>query len=302
LISDHKISVVIPSLADASRAKFLDRSIESVLGQTGVCALPIVVVNGGRHDPLVLESLMRRTDIRCVHFSHGGLPEARLKGRDSVDAPFFANLDDDDVLLPDSLATRLRPMLLDEQLDVVISNGYRESPDGRRITDPNIDRFQSDPLDGLMEVCWLNESGGLFRTQSIGREFFMNLPSVVEWTYIAFQLAQSRKILFLDIPTFIKHDTPDSLSKSIRYEMQHPYVLRDMLRWQMPPAIRAKLKRKYIAALHQTSVTLLERGDFPTAWRYHFESLLRIGGQQYLPFTRHILQQQLAGLAKQKSG
>ena len=293
-----KISVIIPSLADTARAKLLDRAIDSVLNQEGVTAIPIVVVNGGRHDPSVLEALTRRSDIRCVHFSSGGLPEARLRGRESVDTPFFAYLDDDDELLPNSVATRLRPMLMDEQIDVVVSNGFRDSPNGRVITDPNIERFQSNPLQGLMEVNWLNESGGLYRTRSIGREFFANLPAVVEWTCIAFQLSQSRKIHFLDVQTFIKHDTAQSLSKSKDYHLQHPYVLRDMLRWQMPAAIRTKLKKKYIAALHQTSERLCEMGDLRSAWRYHLQSLCHVSGQRYLGYTRHVVWKHLLRLAK----
>ena len=287
------ISVIIPSLANSSRAALLERAIGSVLSQEGVRAIPIVVVNGGRHDPVLLDSLKRRTDIRCVHFSYGGLPEARLRGRISVDTPFFANLDDDDELLPNSLVTRLRPMQQDEKIDVVVSNGFRDMGNGRSITDPKINRFQTNPLDGLMEACWLNESGGLFRTETIGREFFENLPPVVEWTYIAFQLAQSRNIHFMDVQTFIKHDTPQSLSKSKEYHLQHPYVLRDMLQRPMPDAIRAKLTQKHVAALHLTSTILLEMGDFRTAWRFHLQSLGHRGGLQYLLYTRHILWQQL---------
>ena len=287
-----RISVIIPSLGDAARAKSLDRAIESVLAQNGVNSIPIVVVNGNRHDPAVLESLLHRTDIRCEHLPFAGLPEARLRGREVVDTPFFAFLDDDDELLPQSLSTRLYPMHLDEEIDVVISNGFRDSPSGRVITDPIIDRFQANPLEGLMETNWLSENGGLYRTRSIGIEFFANLPPVVEWTYIAFQLAQLRNIYFIDVPTFVKHDTLGSLSKSKYYSLQHPYVLRDMLRWRMPEAVRFKLKQKYISALHQTSETLLEMRDFRSAWRYHLESLRYVNGLQFLGYTRHIVQKQ----------
>lgn len=290
--------MIIPTLADTARANLLHRAIESVLSQEAVCAVPIIVVNGDCCDPAVLASLINRADVRCFDLSHRSLPEARLKGRELVDAPFFAYLDDDDVLLPNSIATRLRPMLTDEKIDVVVSNGYRDSQDGRELTDPDIGRFQSDPLDGLMETCWLNANGGLFRTKSVGREFFVDLPPVVEWTYIAFRLSQARRILFLNRPTFVQNVTPRSLYSSKEFLLRHPYVLRGMLSWKMPSIVRAKLKRKYVAALHQTSELLCDRGDLRTAWRYHLESICHISGQRYLGYTRHIVWKSLLQLAK----
>jgi len=301
LSDKEKISVIIPSLADGARAKLLDRAIESVLSQQEVNAVPIVVVNGNRSDPAVLASMNRRASVRCIDFSGHSLPEARLRGRELVDTPFFAYLDDDDELLPNSIATRLLPMLADEQIDAVVSNGFRDSPSGREITDPNIIRFQSDPLDGLMEVCWLNANGGLFRTKSIGREFFVDLPPVVEWTHIAFKLSQSRNILFLNEPTFVQHVTPRSLYSSREFLVRHPYVLRDMLGWKMPRNIRNKLKQKYIAALHQTSELLCEMGDLRSAWRYHLKSLCHLRGQRYLGYTRHLLRRQLAELGRART-
>src|SRR5690242_3507174 len=78
-MKDLSVSVVIPSLAEASRADLIHRAIDSVLAQDDVCAVPIVVVNGGRDDSAVLDSIKRGRDVRCIHFSYGGLPEARLK-------------------------------------------------------------------------------------------------------------------------------------------------------------------------------------------------------------------------------
>lgn len=291
--SNVQVSVIIASLADAQRADSLDRAIASVLAQQGVHALPIVVVNGGRHDPDVLESLKRRQDIKCVHFSYGGLPEARLKGRQAVQTPFFAYLDDDDVLLPDSLELRLKPMLADHTVDIVVSNGFYARASGSiEITEPNIERFQHDPLRGLIEVNWLNESGGLFRTATIGEEFFQNLPPVVEWTYIAFQLAQCREIQFMDAQTFTKHDTPLSLSKSRQYILEEPSVLLRMVALPLPSDVRRSLERKYIGSLHNVSCWFLQRREFRSAWAYHLKSLRSPAGWRYFSYTRHIMWQQ----------
>lgn len=293
-----KISVIIPSLADAARAKVLKRAIGSVLDQERVSAAPIVVVNGGRHDPAVIEWLRSQPGVRLVQFSYGGLPEARLVGREAVDSEFFATLDDDDVFLPHALATRLAPMLADCSIDVVVTNGYRDMLGRRQITDQDILRFQSNPLEGLMETNWLNESAGLFRARSVGREFFTNLPPVVEWTCIAFKLAQSRNIRFLGIPTFVKYVSPGSLSHSVRYTLEHPNVLRGMLDWDMSREVRGLLKRKYVKALHQTSVKMLKRRDYSAAWRYHLKSLMHIQGQRYLGYTRHIVSRHVAAFTE----
>jgi glycosyltransferase involved in cell wall biosynthesis len=301
-MSNHiDISVIIPSRADSSRATLIDRAIESVLGQNGVRITPIVVVNGHHYDLEVLHRLTQRTDIRCLRIDEG-LPEARLAGRDATHTPFFAFLDDDDELLPNSIRTRLQPLLADDSIDVVVSNGFRVFADGATaITDPGIDRFQIDPLRGLAETNWLNENAGLFRARSIGREFFMNLPPVVEWTYLAFQLARSRNIRFLNTPTFLKHDTPASLSKSRQYLLEAPGVLLKISQLPMPQDIRQEVIRKYVSALHNVSVSHLQGRDFGAAWTFHLRSLLRWAGLQYLPYTRHIVRQQFAKRLPTKS-
>jgi glycosyltransferase involved in cell wall biosynthesis len=296
LSAETKISVLIPSLADTARAALLDRAIASVLKQEGVDATPTVVVNGARRDPNVIAWLKRQSAVGLVELPFNcGLPEARLAGRDAVDAPFFATLDDDDVFLPHALATRLQPMLADDGVDVVITNGYRDTAGVQELTDPHIERFQSDPLEGLMESNWLNGDGGLFRTSSIGREFFVDLP-VIEWTHVAFKLAQSRKIRFINTPTFINYRQPNSSSQSKRYSLERPHALREMLRWRMPPSIRRQLRQKYVMALHDTSADMLERQDFVAAWGYHLESIAQPGGVRYLGYTRHIILRHLRNL------
>lgn len=295
MATDVDVSVIIPSRAESSRAGLIDRAIDSVLGQNGVRATPIVVVNGDHYDSALLHRLVQRRDIRCILLD-GNLPEARLAGRDAVDAPFFAFLDDDDELLPRSIELRLRPMIGDDTIDLVVTNGFRRSASETRITDPDIERYQDDPLRALIKTCWLNANAGLFRAATIGREFFLEPPpdGFLEWTYLAFKLAQSRKISFINAQTFVTNDTPGSMSKSTRYIRQHPKVLAMILGLPLPPDIRAGLKRKYYSVLHDLSVTFLERREFGTAWRFHLQSLGQLSGWHYLPYTRRIVWQQLA--------
>lgn len=295
--TDVDVSVIIPSRAESSRAGLIERSIASVLEQENVRAVPTVVVNGNSRDKAVVERLDKRRDIRLL-FTDGTLPEARLRGRDAVDTPFFAFLDDDDELLPRSIELRLQPMLSDESVDLVVSNGFRASSAGRIVTNPNICRFQRDPLRALVDTCWLNANAALFRTARIERDYFQNSPpgGFLEWTYLAFRLAQTKKIHFIDSQTFVTNDTPDSMSKSALYIRQHPAVLSMILNLPLPKDVRSRMERRYLSALHNASDAFLQAGDFRSAWSYHLKSLSHLTGWQYAPYTRQILWQQLLRL------
>src|SRR5690242_6277552 len=119
------ISVVIPTTASAQRAPLLWRAVRSLQGTSDGEVLPIVVVNGDRYDPSILEALKRRRDIRCLYLEVGDHVEARRVGRCAVDTEFFGLLDDDDEYLSGTLQVRLEPLRRDSSLDVVITNGYR---------------------------------------------------------------------------------------------------------------------------------------------------------------------------------
>jgi glycosyltransferase involved in cell wall biosynthesis len=300
-MNDHSLSVIIPSLAAGSRAQSIHRAIDSILGQQNVRAIPIVVVNGTRHDPTVLHWLGARRDLRMISIE-GGLVEARSTGRNAVDTPFFAFLDDDDELLPNSVAIRLKPLLEQNSVDVVVSNGFRETESGIIVTNPEIEQCQRDPLRALLDSCWLNSNGGLYRTETVGPEFFVNLPPILEWTYLALQLSASRSIHFLDVQTFLTHNTPQSLSKSKRFLLEEPLVLQRILNLPLPEDLRAGFRRKYANALHKVSMQYLEDDDFRPAWKYHMQSALTRGGWRYLSYTRHIVRKQLANAGKPRLG
>ena len=300
-MNDHSLSVIIPSLAEGSRAHSIRRAIDSILGQQNVRVIPIVVVNGTRYDPAVLHWLGARRDLRMISIE-GGLVEARSTGRNAVDTPFFAFLDDDDDLLPNSVAIRLQPLLEHNSVDVVVSNGFRETESGIIVTNPEIELCQRDPLRALLDSCWLNSNGGLYRTATVGPEFFVNLPPVLEWTYLALQLSVSRNIHFVNVQTFLTHDTPQSLSKSKQFLLDEPVVLQRILNLPMPDDVRAGFSRKYANALHKISMQYLQDHDFRPAWEYHLRSALTPGGWRYLSYTRHIVRKQLANVGKPRLG
>jgi len=122
------VSVILPTVAVASRAACLGRALQSVFAQESVRVDPIVVANGLDCDHDLLSALGRRRDIRLVRRREGGLAAAITAGRELVDAPYFAELDDDDFLLPGALAAREARMEADRSVDAV---GHQRVPSQR---------------------------------------------------------------------------------------------------------------------------------------------------------------------------
>jgi glycosyltransferase involved in cell wall biosynthesis len=287
--SKSAVSVIIPTLASAERADLLARAIRSALTDQGGAIVPIVVVNGNRHAPEVLAALKSRGDIRYHYREQGNAAAARLAGRKMVDTEFFATLDDDDEFLPMACATRLHYLRSDPTVDVVITNGFRRHGDIEVLDYPAFASFSEDPLGHLMETCWLQPAGGLYRTETVTPDIF-DAPHSMEWTYLAMTLAMHRKLCFVDVPTYRMHrDTPGSLSAALHWQRAAPETLRRMLALDPPPRIRRRLRQKYVTALHALTSIAWDEGDWRGAWRAHAASLGSIYGLRYLPFTRKLL-------------
>jgi glycosyltransferase involved in cell wall biosynthesis len=281
--------VILPTVAVASRAACLDRALESVLTQAGVRVDPIVIANGPDCDRGLIDALLRRRDIRVLWRREAGLGKAIAAGREIVDAPYFAELDDDDLLLPGALAARVARMEADPTIDATVTNGYLRSARGDVLNVPDISRCAQDPLRTIIDRMWLTPGAGLFRSATIPATYFSGMPPHLEWTYLAVRLALERRIAFLDTPTFVYSvDTPDSLSKSREHVLRQPGALQAVLRMALPPDVRRALRRKYVAALHGASVKDLEQGRKAGAWKWHLRTLLHLYGWRYVTYTRHL--------------
>src|SRR5579872_1226627 len=116
------ISVIMPTTALRLRGKCLMRAIDSVVTQEGVIPIPIVVVNGRNRDSELTNEIARRTDLTLVLQDEGDLPKALKTGRAAVQTPWFAELDDDDELLPGALAARLDAFRERPDCGAVVSN------------------------------------------------------------------------------------------------------------------------------------------------------------------------------------
>jgi glycosyltransferase involved in cell wall biosynthesis len=284
------VSVIIPTMAAAERACELDRALRSVEAQRGVVAVPIVVVNGQRRDPRIVERLRGSRQLKLVEQEEGVAPKAVAAGRRSVDTEYFCVLDDDDELLPDGLAIKARSLAADPAIDVVVTGGFRRVDDQEEACLPNIEACQPDPLGALMEGNWLASCAALFRTSSFGPETFARLPRYLEWTYLAHVLAIEKRILFKNDPTFRIHaHSARSLSMSRDYVLYQPVMLGMLQKLALPGPMRRVLRRKYRATLHSVSDFELQRRHLRSAWVHHLRSLAGLAGLRYLPYTRRLL-------------
>jgi hypothetical protein len=286
----ESVGVIMPTLALAHRADALRAAISSVVSQSGVRAIPLVVVNGSGHDPALVEELSARADIRLVKVARADLPGALRAGRDMVDTPWFCELDDDDLLLPGTLAELLVHMNGKRPYDVVVCNGIVRGPAGDHLLLSRVDELAADPLAALAQQTWLSPGGALFRSSVARPEMFADLPPYLEWTCLALRLAHSCRIAFVDRAGFIHHDgLPDSLWRSRPCVLGLPAAIQSLLAQELPPDLRRSLERRFVAACHAAACAELDCGQRGAAWRWHLQSLSRCQGWRYLSFTRHLL-------------
>jgi hypothetical protein len=209
-----------------------------------------------------------------------------------VDTKWFAELDDDDILLPGALAERVQALHERPDLDAVISNGFRRDAAGDTPSIADVLLVERDPLRALVfgGSYWLLPGSWLCRTDTVGPEFFEHMPSFRECTYLAVRLASTRRITFLQRPSVIWHaDTPQSESKSQAYAVAGEPAVRRILELDLPSDVRAALRRTLSHASHANAHLYLNEGRLRNAWRWHLRSLRQPGGWRRLPYTRHLV-------------
>jgi len=286
-----RVSLILPTTA--RRPSLLD-ALDSVMRQSEPVQ-PIVVVNGPSPDPTLLAELTSRRDIVVHREERASLPYAIWRGRQLVQTPYFAFIDDDDLYLPGAIECRLE-LIERTRADLAVTNGIVKTDSGSYPLLGTIDGLECDPLDALLSRGnWLASSGGLYRSATIPSEYFGNLPAYAEWTYLGVRLAAERKrIVFSDEHTFQIHKTVNSLSDSWEYLEGQCTALDRMENLDLPtPALRS-LQQKRVNSWHALAESYLRAGRRGRAWSRHLRSLALPGGYQYLPFTRHLLTSTLA--------
>ena len=289
-MTSPRVTAIIPTLCLPERALSLKRAIDSLLNQQNVAVVPLVVVNGGRFDRTQLETLRGRGDIRVHSISEANVGGARRAGRQLVETEFFCFLDDDDEYLPGAFAARLAPLLAGASVAATVSNGYLNYG-GRMIAHlDDFPRIAAEPLRSLVKGNWLASCAGLFRTSSVGPEYFAEPAAHHEWTYLAFQLTMTRQIAFVPEMTFVVHETPGSASRTVEHEMAAADVVGRILNLDLDPELRRLVRRKYGAAMHVCAEHHRTARRLAKAWACHVASLREPGGlRDYGLYTRKLL-------------
>jgi glycosyltransferase involved in cell wall biosynthesis len=285
----NKVNVIIPTTCETRRWASLKRAISSVLSQENTFAELIVVVNGVRYNHECYEELSAMQNVSVAYQAEGSAPRAARLGRSLVTAPTFAFLDDDDEYLPDALSRRLEPLLADETLDYVASNGYRRIGDRDDLLLTDAEAIRRDPLRALASQNWLASCGGLYRSSSIPIEYFDEEATYFEWTLLAYKLASRLKMAFVEVPTFRIYDSPGSLSKSTAYREAEAVVLAKIASLGLPSDVKRLVQGKIGRRYHDLSNYSLMQGDYAAAWRYHLTSLRYRRGWEYLLYSRKLL-------------
>lgn len=284
------VSVIVPTAALAARRALIWRAINSILDQDGVSAVPTVIVNGPARDPDLTRELMADPRLRVHVLEKAGLANALQVGRRLVDTPWFAELDDDDVLLPAALSSRVDVLMQNPDLDCVVTNGYQRSQDAVTLHIADMNVVERDPIRSFWDRNWLLPGSYLCRTDRVGPDVFDGMPEYLECSFIALRLATTYRIKFLQRPTvFWSAQTPDSLSKSRDFILSGSRAHEQLLRLDLPSHARRKVLERITWACHSASDLYLHEGDRLQAWRWHMRSLFRRRGLRYLLYTRRLL-------------
>lgn len=283
-----RVSVIVATLGLPERALLLRAAVDSIVQQDGVVGVPIVVLNGTRCAPDVERWLENDPRIRLIRQATASLPGALSAGAAAAETLYFGALDDDDMLLPGALETRVR-VLEEEGTDVVVTNGYRETGTSRVLNVPADTAVADAPLRTLMTRNWLLPGSWLCRSDRIP-DPFDGMPKYLECTFLAVRFALEHPMSWVAEPTVVyRLGSPAAESLSREYVLGQVPALKRIRALGLPPEIRRAVERKVASACHSASELERRSGNLGGAWRWHLKSLVGRGGWVYLPYTRHLL-------------
>ncbi len=289
------ISVIMPTRGLRERHGLLHQALQSVLSQDSVAAVPILVINGPDRDPELTRELQNDRRLRVIVLEDASLPAALLAGRRMVDTPWFAELDDDDLLLPRALADRVEALEANPDCDAIVTNGLKRAGTGDTLSIQNISVVRHDPLRALAKENWLLPGSYLCRAETVGPGLYEGMPQYLECTYLAISLASRFRLQFLDRPTVVwRMDTPRSESKSRAYVLGQVTAIRRLLELDLPPDVRTRLRHAVSSASYNIAKLYLREKNLSQAWRWYFRALRQPGGWRYVGFLRRLVAASLA--------
>lgn len=297
--SPEVISVIVPTVCATERSASLRRAVASALSQVdreeGLVQV-ILVANGLRVDPELLEEMASTPSVRVVRRPEGNVTAARLAGRRLVLTPYFSFLDDDDELLPGAVEAALTRLTEDPRIDIVVSNGYLRHNGLDTLVVSNMAQVSADPIGTFLHRNWFLSGAATFRTTTVPESVFDVPTKYFEWTLIGFMLlASGVHFAFIDTPAYRVNDSTESASKSDEYHDAEVGMLQSLVRQATAGRVRRRLRQKLAIACHTQSDRALNAGAILDAWRWHLRSLTCLYGLKHLAYTRHLLRNSCRG-------
>lgn len=286
------VSIIIPTLCQASRERLLFRAISSIVSQLGMDLEIIIVINGDIFDSRLVKLLEEDGRFIIIRLAKANVSEARYAGVCSAKGDFFGFLDDDDELLSHALRDRLVLARKHPEADIIVTNGFCHSlgKDSLAVEHGIAVGILHSPVDVFFQQNWFASSASLFNAKTIKSELFDFSLKYFEWTYLFFLLVSKGKHFYYDEAlTYRTHkDTPSSISKTTEYALAYPDILLKLLTLPLSLEVRNVLTEKYISALNMKSDIERMNGQLIWAWRSHLKCLIS-GGWRYLSYTRHLV-------------
>jgi glycosyltransferase involved in cell wall biosynthesis len=298
-----RVSVIIPTLACSERGDQLLAAIKSIQMSVDADLVKIIVcVNGRGWNKDVVGKLRQMNDIDLHFQREQSLPKALAFGRSLVSTEFFCFLDDDDELLPLSIATRVRALDERHEVDLAVTNGYNQANGEFRLRYPALPSKDADTFASLLDRNWLASCGALYRSASVGLDYFKEGYAYREWIWLAFKLLMdNRKVVFIDSPLYVVNYSEFSLSRSAAYGKADALLHQKMLDMAPPRRIKKLIQARISRAAHDLSDDALRRGEIWGALNLHLKSLVLPGGLEHLSYSRHLLLTCLAFLVPRVS-
>ncbi|HEV2612553.1 MAG TPA: glycosyltransferase [Noviherbaspirillum sp.] len=286
----NTVSVIIPTTCELKRASYIERAIQSVLSQTGVDIELIVVVNGNRYDDGIFTTLQSDHRIKVIKRAEGNVSKARYFGLAAARGAFYCFLDDDDEFLPGAMKTRADFLVKHPDADVVVTNGYINTPDDAPLVRESAEQINKDPALAFLRSNWFASPASMFRASTVDLSLLDIEYKFFEWTYLFFLLLSNGKSIKFD-PSMtyrVTVDNPLSASKSKEYLLSHATFLGSLQSLNLNSHVKRALIPKYQAALNGAANLHLKDGMMKAAWAAHLKCLMS-GGWRYLPYTRRLI-------------
>lgn len=286
------VTVIIPTTAEPKREKTLIRAIDSIKSQESVIATILVIVNGDRCEQVFFEKLKKNPALSVHYLETGSAPKAVAFGRSLVVSPYFSILDDDDEYLPHALKCRLS--YFNDSIDVVVSSGYRDL-EGERMDLLSLEKRETARIHPIKSLFykknnWLTSAGGLFRTQTVGIEYFEKHTAYYEWSYLAVRLSLERTVSITDEQDHVIHYSQDSLSKSEDFMHGEIDYFNEVKKLELPESVKKIINQNSSAAFHVLAEHYLKKSDMKNAWRAHLSSMRNMNSfLRYALFSRKFL-------------